>query len=97
VEPAIGHLKADHRMNRCWLPGATGDAIHAVLCAAGYNLRWLLRAIAERGITPLFLCLWAWWCQESAAVAAMRRSRGFRFDLDGARAHRWAVAHAVAG
>lgn len=97
VEPAIGHLKADHRMNRCWLPGATGDAIHAVLCAAGYNLRWLLRAIAQRGITPLFLCLWAWWCQESAAVAAMRRSRGFRFDLDGARAHRWAVAHAVAG
>lgn len=38
----IGHLKADHRMNRCWLKGAVGDAINAVLSAAGYNLRWLL-------------------------------------------------------
>ncbi len=47
VEPAIGHLKADHRMDRCWLAGTTGDALHAVLCAAGFNLRWLMRAIAR--------------------------------------------------
>lgn len=39
VEPNIGHLKQDHRMERCWLKGAAGDALHAVLCAAGYNLR----------------------------------------------------------
>ena len=47
VEPAIGHLKSDHRMDRCWLQGAVGDALHAVSCAAGYNLRWLLRAVAD--------------------------------------------------
>jgi len=47
VEPAIGHLKSDHRMERCWLQGAVGDALHAVSCAAGFNLRWLLRAIAD--------------------------------------------------
>jgi IS5 family transposase len=46
VEPAIGHLKSDHRMDRCWLQGALGDALHSISCAAGYNLRWLLRAIA---------------------------------------------------
>lgn len=46
VEPAIGHLKSDHRMDRCWLQGTLGDALHAVSCAAGYNLRWLLRAVA---------------------------------------------------
>ena len=51
VEPAIGHLKSDHRMDRCWLQGALGDALHAVSCAAGYNLRWLLRAIAADGGT----------------------------------------------
>lgn len=39
VEPVIGHLKSDNRMDRCWLPGQLGDALHAVLCAAGYNLR----------------------------------------------------------
>jgi IS5 family transposase len=55
VEPAIGHLKSDNRMDRCWLPGATGDAIHAVLCAAGYNLRWLLRAMTRLGLSALFL------------------------------------------
>ena len=57
VEPAIGHLKSDHRMDRCWLKGALGDALHTISCAAGYNLRWLLRAIARLGIASAFLCL----------------------------------------
>jgi len=47
VEPAIGHLKSDHRMDRCWLQGAVGDALHTISCAAGFNLRWLLRAIPD--------------------------------------------------
>jgi transposase, IS5 family len=64
VEPAIGHLKSDHRMDRCWLKGQLGDALHAVLCAAGYNLRWLLRAMLRLGLKalllrPLFLALLA--------------------------------------
>ena len=57
VEPAIGHLKSDHRMDRCWLQGALGDALHSISCAAGYNLRWLLRAIARLGIGAVFLRL----------------------------------------
>ena len=56
IEPIIGHLKADHRMNRCHLKGSEGDALHAVLCAAGYNIRWLLRMIARKGL-GLLLCL----------------------------------------
>ncbi len=48
--PQIGRLKADHRMSRCWLKGAIGDAITAVLSAAGYNLRWRLRAVAASTI-----------------------------------------------
>lgn len=54
IEPAIGHLKSDHRMSRCWLKGAMGDAINAVLSAAGYNLRWLLRAVACGVIKPFY-------------------------------------------
>lgn len=60
IEPIIGHLKSDHRMDRCPLKGAMGDCLHAVLCAAGYNIRWLLRMIAKKGIPflrDLFLCL----------------------------------------
>jgi IS5 family transposase len=59
VEPTIGHLKADHRMNRCWLPGKLGDALHTVLCATGFNLRWLLRAMVRLGLRAVFLrSLW---------------------------------------
>ena len=57
VEPAIGHLKSDHRMDRCWLQGSLGDALHTLGCAAGYNLRWLLLAIARLGIEAVFLRL----------------------------------------
>ena len=57
VEPAIGHLKFDHRMERCWLQGALGDALHTISCAAGYNLRWLMRAIVRLGIGAIFLRL----------------------------------------
>lgn len=42
VEPVIGHLKSDHRMDRSHLKGSQGDAINAVLAAAGYNFRRLL-------------------------------------------------------
>lgn len=63
-EPTIGHLKADHRMDRFWLRGQLGDALHIVLCATGYNLRWLLRAMVRLGLKAallrsLWLTLWA--------------------------------------
>jgi IS5 family transposase len=45
IEPAIGHMKADGKLDRNWLKGALGDAIHAVLCGAGYNLRMILRKL----------------------------------------------------
>lgn len=42
VEPAIGHLKAEHRMERCRLWGPEGDAFNAIGAAAGMNFRKLL-------------------------------------------------------
>ena len=69
VEPAIGHLKSDHRMDRCWLKGQLGDALHAVLCAAGYNLRWLMRAMVRLGLAVVFLRAMLCWLM----VALSRR------------------------
>ena len=43
VEPVIGHLKAEHRMGRNYLWFKHGDANNAVLAAAGYNFRRLIR------------------------------------------------------
>jgi IS5 family transposase len=53
IEPIIGHLKEDHRMDRCYLKGEQGDRLNAVLCAVGYNLKWLLRMITKKGVTFL--------------------------------------------
>jgi IS5 family transposase len=59
IEPVIGHTKHNHRMDRCCLKGSDGDAMHAVLCAAGFNIRRLLRALARLGLAALLLALTA--------------------------------------
>lgn len=48
IEPKIGHLKSDHRMGRCFLARLAGDAINAVLAAAGSNLRKLLGLLRRK-------------------------------------------------
>ena len=42
IERTIGHMKTDGLLARNWLKGREGDAIHAVLCGAGHNLRLML-------------------------------------------------------
>lgn len=42
VEPEIGHMKADGLLGRNFLKGLQGDAINAMLCGAGHNLRKIL-------------------------------------------------------
>jgi len=43
IEPIIGHMKSDGLLHRNYLKGAQGDAINAILCGAGQNLRLILR------------------------------------------------------
>ena len=57
TEPMIGHAKSENRMDRCWLQGALGDALHARSWAAGYNIRWLLRAIVRLRLKVVFFRL----------------------------------------
>lgn len=45
IEPTIGHMKMDGRLGRNSLKGALGDALHAVLCGAGHNIRLLLKKL----------------------------------------------------
>jgi IS5 family transposase len=59
IEPIIGHTKADGLLERNHLKGAAGDAINAILVAAGHNLRpliaWfaaLLRAVCSLWLIP---------------------------------------------
>ena len=56
IEPIIGHMKHEGLLDRCHLRGHTGDRIHAVLCAVGFNLRKVLRHLA-----------WLFWLRNPAA------------------------------
>jgi IS5 family transposase len=47
VEPGIGHLKREHRMDRSRLKGVHGDRINAILSAAGMNFRKLVRLATD--------------------------------------------------
>ena len=39
IEPIIGHLKTDHRMNRCRYKGAVGDTINVVWATLAWNTK----------------------------------------------------------
>ena len=58
VEPVIGHIKAEHRMDRNYLKGREGDRINAVLAAAGYNFSLLIRWLAAllRALIAILAC-----------------------------------------
>jgi transposase, IS5 family len=42
IEPKIGHLKQDHRLNRNFYKGIKGDSINVLLAAAGMNFKRML-------------------------------------------------------
>jgi IS5 family transposase len=42
IEPEIGHMKGDGLLGRNFLKGMQGDAINAIPCGAGHNLRKIL-------------------------------------------------------
>ena len=45
MEPVIGHLKSDGRLARNFLKGIEGDAMNALLCGAGHNMRKILKKL----------------------------------------------------
>jgi IS5 family transposase len=69
IEPVIGHAKTDGHLGRNFLRGAVGDAVNAVLAAAGHNLR-LLRAWLAGLLALLFALLQA--ARKTAAPHRMR-------------------------
>ena len=49
IEPVIGHLKQDHRMDRCRYKGFDGDRMNVSLAVVGWNTKkWMRQMIAER-------------------------------------------------
>jgi IS5 family transposase len=57
-------MKADGLLSRNWLKGEAGDALHAVMCGAGYNLLLILPRLRA-----LFLALIAVLAELAHSVA----------------------------
>lgn len=64
IEPVIGHIKSEHRMGRNYLAHGQGDAINAILAAAGYNFSLILKWLR------ILLCLIARACPTRSRPAA---------------------------
>ena len=48
IEPVIGHLKSDYRMNRNFLKGVMGDEINVLLSAAAMNFKRVMNLWKQR-------------------------------------------------
>ena len=70
VEPEIGHQKNDGKLDRNFLKGSQGDAMNALLCGAGHNLRKIL--------AKLRFCLYAWLWARMATIWRSPWSLGIR-------------------
>lgn len=58
IEPGIGHLKQEHRLERNRLKGVLGDKLNVILSATGMNFKKLLRWL-ERFSRLIFFCFTA--------------------------------------
>jgi len=55
IEAIIGHMKTDGLLGRNHLKGSSGDAMNALLCGAGQNLRKILKKLRL-----FWLKIWSW-------------------------------------
>ena len=45
IEPVIGHLKSNYRLNRNFLKGFAGDQINLLVAAAAFNFKKWMREV----------------------------------------------------
>ena len=70
IEPEIGYMKTDGRLSRCPLKGTSGDAIFAVLCGCGHNIRKILARL--RALLTLLIA----WIADVLGSSAALNARG---------------------
>ena len=64
IEPLIGHLKSDNRMERNYLWEEVSSTMNAMLSAAAWNLKKLMKKLVEEFLRPVFYLLF-WIIQHS--------------------------------
>lgn len=49
IEPIIGHLKCDHRMNRCRYKGKAGDTVNVIWATLAWNTKKITQLAKAKG------------------------------------------------
>ena len=57
IEPAISHLKSDHRLSRNFYKGIFGDNINVMLAAAAMNFKRMMNKWKENPLAFIFVRL----------------------------------------
>ena len=65
IEPVIGHLKSDHRLNKSYLKGFTGDQVNVLMAAAAFNFKKWRRLFFTPGQTIELLREIICWMKDS--------------------------------
>lgn len=66
IEPRIGHLKQDHRLNRNFYKGIKGDNINVMLASAAWNFKRVMNLWKQRHfdfIENLLLAVYRYWSE----------------------------------
>ncbi|MGL5257673.1 MAG: IS5 family transposase [Proteocatella sp.] len=58
IEPTIGHIKSDHRMDCNFLKGVVGDVMNAILSAAAFNFKRAMNALWAFIVKWIFSINW---------------------------------------
>jgi IS5 family transposase len=58
IEPLIGHLKSDHRMQRSFYKGFHGDQINVLLASAAWNMKKFMKKLSEAFSFHFFRMVW---------------------------------------
>ena len=75
IEPEIGHMKNDGRLDRNYLKGELGDMLNVILCASGHNLRKILNKLAQDAKDFLSQIYWLWFFGKNTNKATKNLSR----------------------
>ncbi len=54
IEPVIGHLKSDHRMERSYYKGIIGDQMNVLLASSAWNLKKYMKKLREAFSLSIF-------------------------------------------
>ncbi|MDX2135417.1 MAG: IS5 family transposase [Saprospiraceae bacterium] len=58
IEPLIGHLKSDHRMQRSFYKGFKGDQINVLLASAAWNMKKFMKKLSKAFSFHFFRTMW---------------------------------------